>query len=173
MTLQTLQAKIIATAIILFATLSIGFGSGWGVRAFVAEKQQLKSENSALSKALDASIDYQKKVEERDVRNLELRKQLTDLDRNLTNARNKALAENADLRADLAVAQRMHLRGSSCPDRPAGDQAGTAPGVDHGAQVELSDQTRLAVFDLRESIIGDVAALEACQAYVRKLGLYP
>ena len=166
---MTLQAKLVA----LLLTLILGFGTGFAVRAYIAGKQDVVRENTVLTKALAASIDYQAKVEARDDRNQELQSQLTVLDQELTNARTTALTENSALRADLAVAERMHLKGSSCPPRPASPQATGSGSVDHGGPVELSAETRLAVFDLRESIIGDQAALEGCQSYIRRLGLYP
>lgn len=166
---MTLQVKLV----VLVVTLLLGFGTGFGVRTYMAGKHNLQVENTALSRALTASIDYQAKVEARDTKNQVLQSQLATLDKELTNARTTALSDNAALRSDLAVAQRMQLKGTTCPSRSASDQASPAAGVDHGAQVELSPETRLAVFDLRESIIGDQAALEGCQSYVRRLGLYP
>lgn len=166
---MTLQAKFVA---ILLALL-VAFGSGFFVRGYMAGKAELKVENEALTSALQAATDYQDKVDKRDARNQELQSQLTALDKELINARTAALAENSALRDDLAVARRMQLKGTSCPSRPAGTAAPGSGSVDHGAPVELSAETRLAVFDLRESIIADTAALAGCQAYVRQLGLYP
>ena len=164
-----LQAKIV----ILLLTLLMGFATGFGVRSYMAGKQELQRENTALTQALEASTDFQAKVEARDAKIQTLQNQLTALDKDLTNARTEALAENSALRADLAVAERMRLKGVSCPQRPSGTEVPAASGMGHGTEVELSAETRLAVFDLRESIIQDQAALEGCQAYVRRLGLYP
>lgn len=166
---MTLQIKLIA----MLLTLLLGFLIGYSLRNYTANKEQLQVENAALAEALAQVTDYQEKVRKRDAESQELQTRITVTNQEQVNARNAVLAENTALRRDLAVAERMQLSGTSCPRRPPSIEAPGPSSLDHGTPVELSGTTRLAVFDLRESILSDRAALAGCVSYVRQLGLYP
>lgn len=152
---------------------SLGFIGGLGVMTYVAHTHKLEAQVSDLTQANQLSKDYIAGIEERDKRNQELQNKLTDLDQRSTKALNEKLTQNDRLRADLATAQRMRLQGTSCPAQPAGDQTGTAGSVGDGAGIELSAETRHAVFDLRASILSDHGKLDYLQRYIRRLGLSP
>lgn len=166
---MTAQVKLLFSLLILLAA----FFAGFFVRGVMANSAQAKVENQALQQALEQVADYQDQVTARDNANIALQRKLTQNDQDHVNALQAALDQNAALRHDAAVGERLRLKGASCPRVPAGAETGTAGGLGDGAQVDLTETTRLAVFDLREAIIRDQAALEACQAYVREVGLYP
>ena len=77
------------------------------------------------------------------------------------------LDANSALRDDLRVAQRMRLKGTTCPSpatNPFDSQTGIV-GDDSG--VMLSVETRLAVFDLRSSIIADQQNIVYLRDHIR------
>ena len=77
------------------------------------------------------------------------------------------LDANSALRDDLRVAQRMRLKGTTCPaatTNPFDSQTGIV-GDDSG--VMLSVETRLAVFDLRSSIIADQQNIVYLRDHIR------
>lgn len=152
---------------------SLGFLGGMGVATYVAHTNKLAAQVSDLAKSNQLKQEYIEKVDERDKRNQELQNKLTDLDTRSTEALNEKLSQNDRLRTDLATAQRMRLQGTSCPAQPAGDQTGTAGSLGDGTGIELSAETRHAVFDLRAGIVRDQAALDYLQWYLREAGLSP
>lgn len=158
---QQLIAKWLGFVLFLVAI----FFAGFYVRGYMAEKDALEVANQTLVDVATLAADYQTKVEERDARNQELQSQLHALDAAHQRTLNDQLAENDALRGDLAVAQRMQLKGTSCPKGSPAAGETPAAGVDTGVPVVLSAETRHAVFDLRASILRDKAALEACKSY--------
>lgn len=147
---------------------------GYGVRSYMAGKESLAHRVADQDAALAAQKDYLDKIAQRDAWNQELQNKLTALDTEKTHALTQALATNSALRSDLAVAQRMHLKGTSCPaGTAAGGQTGAAGSLGDDPGIELSAETRFAVFDLRAGLISDEAKLEYLQRYIRQLGLSP
>lgn len=149
---QKLLAKFLGAAI----ALVVAFSLGWierGVRADLA----------TANGKLDTYIQFGRAIKQRDAKFTETQAKLTALEERYTKDADDALRTNSALRSDLAVAQRMRLKGAYCPAR--GSAAGAAPaGVDPAVPLGLSEETRLAVFDLRKSIVRDRNALAACQA---------
>lgn len=95
------------------------------------------------------------------------------IDSQRTKERTDALAENSRLAAALAAGNRRLRIAAVCPARgPGGSDVPQAPStasVGDATTVELPVATGLAVYQLRQSIIGDQAALRALQDYVRAL----
>ena len=95
------------------------------------------------------------------------------IDSQRTKEKADALAENSRLAAALAAGTRQLRIAAVCPaSRPGGSDVPQAPGttsVGDATTVELPVATGLAVYQLRQSIIGDQAALRALQDYVRAL----
>lgn len=166
---MTPEQRLIAKWLFIVLFLIGIFFSGFGVRGYMANHEltvlqldQAKTENAQLDQ-------YAKDLKGLADTNQALRNQVHRLDSTHTKALNEKLDENRALRADLAVAQRMSLKGTSCPKASgAGDIAGS-PGMGDGAAVVLSRETGLAVFDLREDLIRDRAKLAYLQEERRTL----
>lgn len=164
---MTLQVKIyIALAILL-----LGFGSGFGTRAYIASKEKLEIEVSNLKADKQEFKDYISKTEQQVAQVNALQAKLYTLDSDRTKDLNEQLSENDRLRGDLATAQRMHLTGTSCPRTAAAPgQTDSAGGVGSNVPVALSGETRQAVWDLRQSVIRDIAVIRYYQGYTDALG---
>ena len=150
----------------------LAFVAGFYVRDYMADAQVTKQllaaekEHRAEVEALlqDAIIITKK--------NLELQDKITELDKTHTRTLNEQINENSRLRTDLAVSQRMRLQGTTCPKVGSSDST-SSTGMGDGASVELSPETRLLVWDLRESIIRDQAKLRYLQEERRTLTCDP
>ena len=166
---MTPEQRLLAKWILIGLFLVGLFFAGFGVRGYMADaeataaklkwSQQLNTQLAAHTKNLKAVTD----------RNLALQGEINTLTANHTRSLNERLAENSALRSDLAVAQRMRLQGTNCPrPAPGADNPGTGS-LGDGASVELSEETRLLVWDLREGIIRDYAKLEFLQAWAKQV----
>ena len=164
-----LQAKLI----VLLATILLSFGSGYGVRAYIASKEKLAAQVSTLKAQVASDKDYQIKVDARDKVNQNLNNTIHVLDTTSTRNLNEKLAENDLLRHDLASAQRMRFNGAVCPQRPTGSETGSTGSVGDGAGLELTADSRQDVLDLRAGIIRDHAKIDYLHQYIWKLGLDP
>lgn len=142
-------------AVAILALLLGVFWAGWHERGVRAERDTAKTE-------LQSYKDFGKAILERDQKFATTQAKLTALEERYTQDQTNALNTNAALRNDLAVAQRMRLKGAYCPAQAAAGAA--SAGMGDAVPLGLSEETRLAVFDLRESIVRDTAALTACQA---------
>ena len=162
------QYKIWIQAGVVF----LAFVAGFYVRDYMtdaqATKQLLAAEKehrAEVEALLQDAITITKK-------NLELQDKITELDKTHTRTLNEQINENSRLRTDLAVSQRMRLQGTTCPKVGSSDST-SSTGVGDGASVELSPETRLLVWDLRESIIRDQAKLRYLQEERRTLTCDP
>lgn len=152
---MTPEQKLIAKLVLLVLVCIGIFGAGYHYR-------DIKADRDTAQATLDSYKTFGKAINERDRKHAETTAKLTALEAAYTEQANALTAENDALRNDVAVAQRMRLKGAYCPAAAADGKAST--GVDPAAPVQLSEETRLAVFDLRASIVADTNALAACQA---------
>lgn len=95
---------------------------------------------------------------------------LAALDKDATEQKERANAENESLRRAIADGTRRLRIAGSC-SAGGGNVPGTASaaGVGDAGTVELSAATGRAVLDLRASIIADQAALRAAQSYINSV----
>lgn len=162
---QRLLAKWLGVLLFLVAV----FFSGFGVRSYMANAEATATALEHAQAMNDALADHAEQLKAVTDRNLELQGEINTLNATHTKVLNENLAENARLRTDLAVAKRMRLQGTSCPRPAAGaDDPGTGS-VGDGAGVELSEETRLLVWDLREDLIRDRGKLDYLQAWARRV----
>ena len=162
---QRLIAKFVAAILLALALFSAGFG----VRSYIASADATKAElkeTQQLSRDLAQHIVDLKVIS---TRNAELQAEINTLNTQHTKALNEKLAENDRLRTDLGVAQRMRLQGTTCPRAPAGAHDPGPGSVGDGDGVELSVETRLAVWDLRGSIIRTESKLAYLQDWARRV----
>jgi prophage endopeptidase len=130
-----------------------------------AEKARSAQELSALSNAANVA---QAAI----VKRLEATQQeVAAIDQQRTKEKSDALAENARLASDVAAGRRRLRIAIARPATPAGGsdvpKDTAAASVGDAGTVELSPEAGLAVYDLRQSIIGDQSALRALQDYAR------
>ena len=153
---------------VLLAIFLIGLG-GWKIRDYKAD-QQITALNLEAERAKTAELsEYIGRLAALEKTNQDLQNKLSDMDTKHTGKLNEKIDENNRLRTDLATAQRMRLKGTSCPQTNTGSDHTASTGLDDGAGIELSAETRLAVWDLRESIIRDQAKLAYLQEERRSL----
>ena len=158
------------TKIVLCLLLAVSvFFAGFGVRSYMATAEKTRSELALTQNFAKQLGEHSKRLETASNRNLQLQAQLNELDQERTKALNEQLDDNARLRTDLAVAQRMRLQGTTCTGPSAGKDNPGAGGVGDGTPVELSEETRLLVWDLREDLIRDYAKLEYMQAWAKQV----
>jgi prophage endopeptidase len=93
---------------------------------------------------------------------------LAALDKDATEQKERANAENESLRRAVADGTRRLRIAGSC-SAGGGNVSGTAStaSVGDAGSVELSRETGQAVLDLRRDLISDRSALKAAQAYIR------
>ena len=162
------QYKIWIQAGVVFLAFVAGFyvrdymSNAQATKQLLAAEKEHRAEVEAL---LQDAITITKK-------NLELQDKITELDKTHTRTLNEQINENSRLRTDLAVSQRMRLQGTTCPKVGSSDST-SSTGMGDGASVELSPETRLLVWDLRESIIRDQAKLRYLQEERRTLTCDP
>ncbi|WP_304487898.1 lysis system i-spanin subunit Rz [Dyella sp. ASV21] len=167
---MTLRSVLIVSLV----TLLLGLGTGYGIRSYTAAAQSTAHELADLQAKYADQTDYINRFTELSARAQDLQNQLTQLDTTKTKALSDALTTNASLSSSLAVAQRMRLTGTTCPQSGTSSSQASGPGsLGDAAGVELSTETRHAVFDLRADIISDREKLDYLQGYVRALGLSP
>ena len=94
----------------------------------------------------------------------------------ITNSRNKiqeelsyVLDQNDDLRHDLNRAVSVRVKAPKCPAGTGRSGDTTEAGT---VQVEVSDDTRQNIFDLRESILRDQAALKERDEWIAEVSKY-
>jgi prophage endopeptidase len=93
---------------------------------------------------------------------------LAALDKDATEQKERANAENEILRRAVADGtRRLRISGSCSAGSGNVSGSASAPGVGDAGSVELSRETGQAVLDLRRDLISDRAALKAAQAYIR------
>jgi prophage endopeptidase len=95
---------------------------------------------------------------------------LAALDKDATEQKEKANAENESLRRAVADGTRRLRIAGSC-SAGGGNVSGTASaaGLGDAGSVELSRETGQAVLDLRRDLISDQAALMAAQSYIKEV----
>lgn len=84
--------------------------------------------------------------------------------------------EIADLRRRLAVAPRLRVGPSICPDRPAGPAEAQGAAGGDGADPSpglVSSRADADFKQLIEAVEGDQATARACQAFLEKNGMVP
>ena len=160
---QKLLLKLLAVALVIAAI----FFSGFFVRGYMADKAETEAELAHQTARTEALVTHKNELLALIKTNQELQAKINQLDADHTQVLNEKLAENDRLRGDLAVARRMSLRGTTCPRVPASADNPAAGSVVDGAPVELSEQTRSAVWDLRGSLIRDAAKVTYLQEFIR------
>ena len=97
-------------------------------------------------------------------------KALAELDAKATTEKARDLAENERLRSDVAAGdRRLRIAGRCSIDSGNLPITTSTVRLDDGAAVELAGSARRTVFDIRDGIIKDRAALKGLQAYVREV----
>ena len=162
---QRLLAKWIFVGLFLVGI----FFAGFGVRGYMANAEAAALELKRTQEINTELTKYAQDLKTVTDRNLALQDKINTLNATHTRSLNERLAENAALRTDLAVAQRMRLQGTSCPRPAPGANDSGAGGVGDGTAVELSEETRLLVWDLREDLVRDLGKLEYLQAWAREV----
>lgn len=151
----------------VLGALLLGLATGYYVRDLRADRDTAAALAKQANTHAQALALHAEDLEDMNQQNAALRDRIATLDTDHTDQRNAYLEENARLRGDVAVAQRMRLQGTTCHAAPAqGDPAG-AGSVGDAAGIELSGETRLAVWDLRAALIADRAKVNYLQDYIR------
>ena len=145
------------------------FFAGFRVRDYMANAEATEVELKRTQEMNATLAKYAEDLKAATDRNLALQNQINILTANHTRSLNERLAENSALRSDLAVAKRMRLQGTNCPQPTSGTNNPGPGGLGNGTPVELSEETRLLVWDLREDLVRDLSKLEYLQAWAREV----
>jgi prophage endopeptidase len=162
------QIKLVGAAVIAVALFLAGGAVAWFWQAnaysavIAANEANRQADLTAIANA-GATQARQALAKQQDGE-----QKLANLDRDATEQKEKANAENKTLRRAVADgARRLRIAGSCSAG--GGNVPGTASaaGVGDAGTVELSAATGRSVLDIRAGIIADQAALRAAQAYIR------
>lgn len=170
---MTPEQRLIAKGVAILLLMIGVFFSGFGVRSYMAGRDDLAAKVEQQDKYIKEQNAYAQKFGELTQAFNKIQTNLTLIDANHHKVLNEKLTENSLLRGDLAVAKRMRLFGTTCPAGSAETADAAASLVGDGTGLELSEETRSLVWDLRGDIISDQAKLTYLQEYVRQLELSP
>jgi prophage endopeptidase len=166
------QLKLIGAAVIAVGLFAAGATGAWIWQANAYGKVIATNEASRqadLASIANAGAEQARRALAKQ-RNAEQR--LAALDRNATEEKVKANAENETLRRAVANgARRLSIAGSCSAGGGNLPEATSASGVGDAGTVELAAATGRSVFDIRAGIIADQAALRAAQSYIRDVCL--
>lgn len=163
---MTLYTKLIGILVIL----SLGFGSGYGIRNYIANKEKLEVQVAQLEEKESIHEEYKTKLEERDATEKLLRNRITLLDWEHAVSLDEQLSENQRLRSDLGVAKRMSVKGAHCTSTPTPvSQSSSSSSLGNASTCELSPATRQLVYDLRAGVIKQYHTIQYLHGYIRSL----
>jgi prophage endopeptidase len=162
------QLKLIGAALIAVALFLAGGAVAWLWQANAYGKIIATNEaNRQSDLALFANASA-KQAREALAKQQEAEQKLAALDKDATEQKEKANAENETLRRAVADGtRRLRIAGSCSAGGGNVSQATSAASVGDAGTVELSAATGRSVLDLRTSIIADQAALRAAQYYIK------
>ena len=163
------EQRLLTKWIFILLTFAGVFAAGYSVRDYTANAEATALELQRTQEANTQLAAHTAALQDAADRNLALQTRIDELNTTHTRSLNEHLAQNAALRTDLAVAQRMRLQGTNCPRPDPGADNPSAGSVGDGAPVELSEETRLLVWDLREDLIRDRGKLEYLQDWARRV----
>jgi prophage endopeptidase len=162
------QIKLVVAAVVAVALFLAGGAVAWLWQAnaygqVIATNEANRQADIAL--IANAGADQARKAL---AKQQDAEQKLAALDKDATEQKDKANAENESLRRAVADGTRRLRIAGSC-SAGVGNVPGTASAASVGdaGSVELSRETGQAVLDLRRDLISDQAALRAAQAYIR------
>jgi prophage endopeptidase len=162
------RVKLLAYALAVIALIGIGFAGAWLWQANAYSKVIATNEagrQADIALIANAGADQARKAL---AKQQDAEQKLAALDKDATEQKEKANAENETLRRAVADGtRRLRIAGSCSAGGGSVSQTASAAGVGDAGSVELSAAVGRAVLDLRASIISDQAALKAAQAYIR------
>lgn len=162
------QLKLIGTAVIAVALFLAGGAVAWfwqdnAYGKVIATNEANRQADIAL--IANAGADQARKAL---AKQQEAEQKLAALDKDATDQKEKANAENETLRRAVADGtRRLRIAGSCSANSGNVSKAASAASVGDAGSVELSAATGRSVLDIRAGIIADQAALRAAQAYIR------
>ena len=154
------------TQLIILAAVFLG---GAAVGTIVQKHAQANMQLEHQAEQILLQDQHNERLAALNQRNLQYQNKIDLLSAQAYRDLNESLAENDRLAADLAVAERMRLKGSSCPRTSAGADHPEAGQPGDGAGVELSEETRRLVWDLRRELIQDQQDILYLREYVRRI----
>jgi len=167
------QLKLIGAAVIASALFAAGAAVAWLWQANAYGKVIATNEanrQADLASIANAGAGQARKALAKQ-RNAEQR--LAALDRNATEEKVKANAENETLRRAVADgARRLRIAGSCGSGGGNVSKATSASGVGDAGSVELSAAAGRTILGIRAGIIADQAALRAAQSYISTICLH-
>lgn len=130
--------------------------------------QIAKKETAAVTAVNKQLSEALQKVQEQSVKNQELKTALEQSAAKHQTQLKENQDENTTLRSQLAATNKLRLKGTTCPTRPAPFDP-SAGSLVNDAPVMLSAETGHAVFDLRADLISDRQQVLYLQDYIRRL----
>ena len=162
------QIKFIGVAMTAAALFLAGGGIAWLWQAnaygkVIATNEANRQADIALIANAGADQARKELAKQQDAE-----QKLAALDKDATEQKEKANAENESLRRAVADGtRRLRIAGSCSAGSGNVPSTATAAGLGDAGSVELSRETGQAVLDLRRDLISDQAALKAAQSYIK------
>lgn len=162
------QIKLIGAVVIAFALFLAGGAAAWFWQAnaygqvIATNEANHQADLTAIANA-GAAQARQALAKQQDAE-----QKLAALDKDATDQKEKANAENESLRRAVADGtRRLRIAGSCSAGGGNVSKATSSASVGDAGSVELSAASGRSVLDIRAGIIADQAALRAAQAYIR------
>lgn len=162
------RVKLLAYGLAVIALFGVGFATAWLWQANAYG--QIIATNEANHQADLTAIANAgaKQAREALAKQQDAEQKLAVLDKDATEQKEKANAENETLRRAVADGtRRLRITGSCSAGSGKVSQATSAARMGDAGSVELSAAAGRSVLDIRAGIIADQAALRAAQAYIR------
>jgi prophage endopeptidase len=163
-----IRVKLLAYALAVIALVGAGFAAAWFWQANAYGKVIAMNEANHQADLTAIANAGAEQARQALAKQQDAEQKLAALDKHATEQKDKANAENENLRRAVADGtRRLRIAGSCSAGGGHVSQATGTSSVGDAGSVELSAATGRAVLDLRASIIADQTALKAAQAYIK------
>lgn len=162
-----IRVKLLTYGLAVIALVGVGFAAAWAWQANFYGNVIATNEASHQSDLALIANAGAKQAREALAKQKDAEQKLATLDKDATEQKEKANAENETLRRAVADGtRRLRIAGSCSAGGGNMSQATGAASMGDASSVELSAATGRSVLDIRTGIIADQAALRAAQAYI-------
>lgn len=162
-----IRVKLLAYALAVIALVGGGFAAAWFWQANAYGKVIATNEANHQADLTAIANAGAEQARQALAKQQDAEQKLAALDKDATEQKEKANAENESLRRAVADGtRRLRIAGSCSAGGGNVPGAPSAASVGNAGAIELSAATGRSVLDIRAGIIADQAALRAAQAYI-------
>lgn len=165
-----IRVKLLAYALAVIALVGTGFAAAWFWQANAYGKVIATNESNHQADLTAIANAGAEQARQALAKQQDAEQKLAALDKNATEQKEKANAENESLRRAVTDGtRRLRIAGSCSAGCGNVSKATSAASVGDAGSIELSAASGSSILDIRAGIIADQAALRAAQAYIRNV----